>query len=43
MSSVMHGQLEAPDGLVVMGADAPQEMVQVSFGDNISVSLSGGC
>jgi len=39
---VMHGQLEVPGGLVLMGADAPPEMVQVSFGDNISVSLSGG-
>ena len=39
---VMHGQLQAPGGLVLMGADAPPEMVQVSFGDNVSVSLSGG-
>ena len=39
---VMHGQLETPDGLTLMGADAPPEMVQVSFGDNVSVSLSGG-
>ena len=41
-TQVMHGQLEAPGGLVLMGADAPPEMVQVSFGDNVSVSLSGG-
>ncbi len=41
-AQVMHGQLEVPGGLVLMGADAPPEMVQVSFGDNISVSLSGG-
>jgi PhnB protein len=39
---VMHAQLEAPGGLVLMGADAPSEMVPVGFGDNISVSLSGG-
>lgn len=39
---VMHGQLEASGGLVLMGADAPPEMVQVTFGDNVSVSLSGG-
>ncbi|RYC11431.1 VOC family protein [Nocardioides zhouii] len=39
---VMHGQLQAPGGLVLMGADAPPEMVQVTFGDNVSVSLSGG-
>ena len=39
---VMHGQLETPAGIVLMGADAPAEMVQVTFGDNVSVSLSGG-
>ena len=37
----MHGQLETPSGLTLMGADAPPEMVQVTFGDNVSVSLSG--
>ncbi len=41
-TQVMHGQLEAPGGIVLMGADAPPEMVQLSFGDNVSVSLSGG-
>ena len=41
-TQVMHGQLEVPGGLVLMGADAPPEMVQVTFGDNVSVSLSGG-
>ena len=41
-TQVMHGQLQAPGGLVLMGADAPPEMVQVSFGDSVSVSLSGG-
>lgn len=39
---VMHGQLETPAGFTLMGADAPPEMVQVTFGDNLSVSLSGG-
>ena len=39
---VMHGQLQTPGGLTLMGADAPPEMVQVTFGDNVSVSLSGG-
>ena len=41
-TQVMHGQLETPGGITLMGADAPPEMVQVSFGDNVSVSLSGG-
>jgi len=41
-TQVMHGQLQTPGGLTLMGADAPPEMVQVTFGDNISVSLSGG-
>jgi PhnB protein len=41
-SQVMHGQLQTPGGLTLMGADAPPEMVQVTFGDNVSVSLSGG-
>lgn len=39
---IMHGQLETPAGFTLMGADAPPEMVQVTFGDNLSVSLSGG-
>ena len=38
---VMHGQLETPDGFTLMGADAPPEMVQVTFGDNVSVSIAG--
>lgn len=38
---VMHGQLETPDGFTLMGADAPPEFVQMSFGDNVSVSISG--
>lgn len=41
-TQVMHGQLEVPGGLVLMGADAPPEMAAVTFGDNVSVSLSGG-
>jgi PhnB protein len=40
-TQVMHGQLETPSGLTLMGADAPPEMVQVIFGDNVSVSISG--
>ena len=38
---VMHGQLETPAGFTLMGADAPPEMVQVTFGDNVAVSISG--
>ena len=38
---VMHGQLETPAGFTLMVADAPPEMVQVTMGDNISISLSG--
>ncbi|MDR7253188.1 PhnB protein [Nocardioides sp. BE266] len=41
-TQVMHGQLETPSGFTLMGADAPPEMVQVTFGDNVSVSISGG-
>ena len=40
-TQVMHSQLETPAGFTLMGADAPTEMVQVTYGDNISVSLSG--
>lgn len=40
-TQVMHGQLETPAGFTLMGADAPPEMVQVTFGDNVSVSISG--
>ena len=39
---VMHGQLQTPDGFTLMGADTPPELVQIAFGDNVSVSLSGG-
>lgn len=38
---IMHGQLETPAGFTLMGADAPAEFVQVTVGDNMSVSLSG--
>ena len=41
-AQVMHGQLETPAGFTLMGADAPPEMVQVTYGDNVSVSVSGG-
>jgi PhnB protein len=41
-TQVMHAQLQTPSGLTLMGADSPPEMVHVRFGDNVSVSLSGG-
>ena len=37
---IMHGQLEAPGGMVLMGADTPRSMDLVE-GSNITVSLSG--
>jgi PhnB protein len=37
---VMHAQLEAPNGLVLMAADTPSGM-EHSPGGNISISLSG--
>lgn len=40
-AQVMHAQLRTPAGFTLMGADAPPEFVQVTVGDNISVSLSG--
>ena len=40
-TQVMHGQLETPAGYTLMVADAPPEMVQVTMGNNVSVSLSG--
>ncbi len=39
---VMHGQLETPAGYTLMVADAPPEMMAVTVGTNISISLSGG-
>ena len=41
-SQVMHAQLTTPGGITLMGADAPPEMVQVTYGDSVSVSVSGG-
>lgn len=38
---VMHSYLETSDGWALMGADAPPEFVQLTYGDNVSVSLSG--
>jgi PhnB protein len=37
---IMHGQLEAPGGMTLMGADTPNSM-ELSEGNNITVSLSG--
>jgi PhnB protein len=41
-TQVMHAQLETPAGFTLMVADAPPQMVQVTYGDNVSISLSGG-
>lgn len=38
---VMHGQLQTDAGFTLMVADAPPEMVQVTMGNNVSISLSG--
>jgi PhnB protein len=37
---IMHGQLEAPGGLTLMGADTPSSM-ELPDASNISISLSG--
>jgi PhnB protein len=37
---VMHGMLETPDGLTLMGADSPPGMSR-TVGNNITISLSG--
>ena len=37
---IMHGTLETPGGLTLMGADTPEGMAH-NPGDNIAVSLSG--
>jgi PhnB protein len=37
---VMHAQLEAPNGIVLMAADTPNSM-EVSGSSNIAISLSG--
>ena len=38
---VMHSMLVTPSGMTLMVADAPPEMVAVTMGDNVSISLSG--
>ena len=38
---LMHGQLETEDGLVLMGADSPADMITLTPGDNISVAVFG--
>jgi PhnB protein len=37
---IMHGQLEAPGGMTLMGADTPGSM-ELSEGSSITISLSG--
>jgi PhnB protein len=37
---IMHGQLETPDGMTLMGADTPRSM-ELSEGSSITISLSG--
>ena len=37
---VMHSMLEAPNGMVLMGADTPNSM-EYNPGSNVSISLSG--
>jgi PhnB protein len=37
---IMHSMLEAPNGMVLMGADTPKDM-ELSATSNISISLSG--
>lgn len=38
---VMHAQLETPAGYVIMVSDSPPEMVSVTVGSNISISIAG--
>lgn len=38
---VMHGMLETDAGYTLMVADAPDEMVSLTIGDNVSISISG--
>jgi len=40
VDKIMHGQLESPNGLVLMGADTPSSM-EFTEGGNVAVSLSG--
>lgn len=37
---IMHGQLETPGGMTLMGADTPRSM-ELPEGSNITISLSG--
>ena len=39
-NKIMHGQLEAPNGITLMASDTPPSM-QISEGGSVSVSLSG--
>ncbi|GAA1351432.1 VOC family protein [Falsarthrobacter nasiphocae] len=38
---VMHSQLTTPSGFTLMGADSPSPEHPVTYGDNVTVSLSG--
>lgn len=40
-NQIMHGMLETDRGFTLMGADAPPGMKDVTYGNNIVVSLSG--
>ncbi|MFC6154551.1 VOC family protein [Nocardioides yefusunii] len=38
---VMHGQLITETGRKLMVADAPEEIVQITVGDNVSIAIDG--
>lgn len=38
---VMHGRLDAPNGMTIMGADTPARMGEPPVGSNISLLLEG--
>jgi PhnB protein len=38
---IMHSQLTAPNGFILMGSDSPSPEHPVTYGDNISISLAG--
>lgn len=40
-SQIMHSALVTPAGFTLYAADAPVEFVQITVGDNVSVSMSG--
>ena len=40
LDKVMHSKLTTPSGMVLMVSDVPETM-QLTFGDNVSVSLGG--